>query len=282
MEKQSNIPNRIKQPSTCCVYCGKGYKKKSNYEKHLLLCEIVYRSKERKTKTQYDTDEDNFVLPSPTKMYLMLLEMAEKYTKLEARMEELGKWVNSKKKKINVLEWLNNPDTNNKPELVFDQINDLITVLDSDIEFLFNHSLIETINQIFTHSLYTFTNSEKIIPLQMFSQKTNTFYIYNKTTIVFETNSEEIICWHELSKERLSKFLNILHVKLIKVMNEWRKNNKDRINESDSCAIVYDKAFAKLMNIDFKCDSTLNKIKSMIYGNMKTDITNFIQYEFQF
>jgi hypothetical protein len=220
-------------------------------------------------------------------MYLILLEMAEKYNRLEQKIEEMNKFITTERKrnKINILQWLNNPDTNNKPEFLFDDLINKINVEYSDIEYLFNHSILETINQIFTHSLYTFASSntshKEILPLQMFNQKSNSIYIYNKM-IQPDSNNEEIVCWHDLSRKSFLRFLNILHSKIIKMMNEWRKKNKDLVNESDSCAIIYDKAFLKLMNIDFKCDSTLNKIKSMIYGNMKTDITNLIEYEIQF
>ena len=288
MQKLSDIHNRIKQPSNCCIYCGKEYKKKSNYDKHLLFCEIIYRSKERKNKVN-DDDEEIFVLPTPKKMYFMLLEMADKYNKLEEKMEQMTKWVRTEnnKKKINLLEWLNNPSTHNKPEFTFDEMINKVIIIDSDIEYLFHHSTIETINEIFTHSLYSLGNSDSgnILPLQMFTQKNNLFYIYNKNlnhNFNTDFNNNEIICWHELSKEKLIKFLNSLHLKIVKAMSEWRKKNKDKINESDSCAIIYDKAFAKLMNIDFKCDSTLNKIKSMIYSNMKTDVKNIIEYDIQF
>ena len=41
MNKLANeIPNRIKQPSQCCINCGKSYIKRVNLDKHLVICEI--------------------------------------------------------------------------------------------------------------------------------------------------------------------------------------------------------------------------------------------------
>ena len=33
------INNRIKQPSQCCVICGKTYKKRTTLDKHIVTCE---------------------------------------------------------------------------------------------------------------------------------------------------------------------------------------------------------------------------------------------------
>jgi len=40
-----NIPNKIKQPAKCCVYCGKSYVKKTNLDKHIIICELLNKSK---------------------------------------------------------------------------------------------------------------------------------------------------------------------------------------------------------------------------------------------
>ena len=59
-----NIPNLIKQPSQCCIYCGKTYKLRSNVDKHMTLCELVYKSK--KTGVIVEDDDET---PSLKKMY---------------------------------------------------------------------------------------------------------------------------------------------------------------------------------------------------------------------
>ena len=48
MNKFTILPNRIKQPAICCVYCGKGYKSRTGYEKHAILCELIDRTKKKK------------------------------------------------------------------------------------------------------------------------------------------------------------------------------------------------------------------------------------------
>ena len=48
----SNIPNKIKQPSLCCVYCGKSYIKRINLDKHLVICELLQKTKTKTRNTE--------------------------------------------------------------------------------------------------------------------------------------------------------------------------------------------------------------------------------------
>ena len=43
----NNIPNKIKQPAQCCVNCGKSYMKRDNLDKHLVICDLLQRSKKK-------------------------------------------------------------------------------------------------------------------------------------------------------------------------------------------------------------------------------------------
>ena len=99
-----NNPNRIKQYANSCIHCGKGYKNKSNLDKHYLICDLIYSRKKQNTRI---LDEEEEILPSQKQMFQIILELSQKYNKLEEKVEELNKWVIKKKKKINILEWLN-------------------------------------------------------------------------------------------------------------------------------------------------------------------------------
>ena len=162
-----NIPNMIKQPAQCCIYCGKSYKKKSNLEKHTNLCELLNKSK----KSLVIEDEEE--IPSHRKIYQILLELGNKYNRLEEKVDELNKWVVKKKKKINVIDWLN---TNITPEIKFENLIEKIKIIDDDIKYLFENNFIDTLNHIFSRNIYNLSESE--YPIFAFVQKTNIFYIY--------------------------------------------------------------------------------------------------------
>ena len=262
MNKLSNIPNKIKQSSACCINCGKGYKTRINLEKHIILCELIYNSKKN------PTIEEDEPIPSPHRMYQMLIELSQKYNRLDEKVDELNKWVIKKKKKINVLEWLN---ANIIPELVFGNTVEKVIILDEDVEFMLNNTFNDTLNVIFSRSIYII--NEQNNPIFAFSQKSNIFYVYDKT--------EDACVWMELSKEKLIRFLCTVHMKISKAFYEWKKKNKDMLSE-DRMATLCDKATVKLMSQEFKLDSTLSKIRSIMYGKMKTDMKALVEYEFEF
>lgn len=265
----------INSKQCCCTWCGKGYKTKINLEKHTILCELIHKSSKKRvtnknTSDLNDYDEIGDDLPSPKKMYQMLLELGYKYSKLEEKMNEVNKFVVKKKQKINVIEWLN---SNVTPSLVFDKLIDKIIVIDSDIEFLLENNFLDTINLILSRFLYKNCDSQ---PLFAFVQKVNIFYAF------VESSDKGSATWVELSKDNLCLFLMRIQMKISKAFHEWKKVRADKIREEDSFAILCDKTLIKIMGNEFKSDITFNKMRGVIYNKMKTDMKAMIEYEFEF
>ena len=209
-------------------------------------------------------------MPSQRKMFQMLIELGQKYNRLEEKVDEMNKWVIKKKKKINVLEWLN---TNITPTLVFEDIIEKIIVDENDIQCIFENSFNDILNEVFSRTIYNFNDEEK--PIFAFAQKANVFYIYHLT-------EDKNKIWSEFSREQMVKFLNKVHMKIIKTFYEWKKTKAKEIKESDNFAISCDKTLVKLMTPEFKQESVLSKIKSMMYQKMKTDMKALVEYEFEF
>lgn len=256
-----DIPNKIKQPPQCCKHCGKSYFKKTNLDKHVILCELLNISK---TKTNIDDDEE---VPSQRKLYQIMLEIGSKLNKLDEKVDELNKWVVKKKKKINVVEWLN---SNIKPEIKFDNLIEKILIEKDDVQYLFQNSFNDTINYIFSRNIYNISESE--YPIFAFVQKSNIFYIYE--------NDE--IGWIELNREKLVKFMNRVHTKLYRQYLEWKKENKLQIENDEKLSLSCDKITCKMMDVDFRQESILGKIRANMYGRMKTDMKALLEYEFEF
>lgn len=256
-----NNQNKAGQLGKCCNYCGKNYLKKTNLDKHIIICELLNSSK---SKTTVEEDDE---IPSQRKMYQILLELGSKYNKLEEKVDELNKWVVKKKKKINVVEWLNNHMT---PEIKFDSLIEKIIVDKDDVQYLFQNTFADTLNQIFSRNIYNISESE--FPIFAFVQKSNVFYIYE---------SEEA-GWMELNREKLVKFLNRVHTKLYRLYLEWKKENKQQIEEDEKLSLLCDKTTCKMMDVDFRQESVLGKIRSNMYGRMKTDMKALVEYDFEF
>ena len=257
-----NIPNKIKQPAKCCVYCGKSYIKKPSLDKHIIICELL-----NKSKSSITIEDEHDDIPSQKKMYQILLELGNKFNKLEEKVDDLNKWVVKKKKKINVIEWLN---TNIVPEIKFESLIEKIIITQDDVKYLFENSFADTLNNIFSRNIYNLSESE--YPIFAFVQKLNIFYVYQN----------EDAGWMELNKESMIKFLNRVHMKLLRVFGEHKKANVDKLLDDESFSILCDKTSVKMMNIDFRQESILCKIKGNMYSKMKTDMKALIEYEFEF
>ena len=258
----NSILNKIKQPAQCCTYCGKSYKKKSNLDKHFIVCELLQVGKKRNSNLVKNSDEDE-PIPSQQKMFQMLVELGQKYNKLEEKVEEMNKWIVKKKKKINGLEWLN---TNIKPTINFDSIIDTIIINEDDIKFLFESSFNDLLNEVFSRTIYS-----EDFPIFAFVQKPNLFYIYHSET-----------GWIELSRERLIKFLDKVHMKIFKEFYEWKQAKKSIIQCDTYLANNCDKTLIKISGLDFKQEQILSKIRNMMYSKMKTDLKALVEYEFEF
>ena len=249
------LPSKISK-DICCAECSKVYKTKSNYEKHLILCGII-----AKGKCADEEILDN--LPSQKMMYKMILELGQKYNRLEEKMNEVNKWVVKKKKKVDVIEWLN---ATVKPEYTFDELIDKIHVTDANIEFMFNNTVYDTYGAI----LYI-----ELQPIFAFIQKPGLLYAF----VSNEAGAAGV--WIELSREKLIRFFKLIHVKITRVLFDMKKKHLDDIYSSDSIATMFDKTISKILGVDFKHDPTLARFKNMVYSRLKTDVKTMVEYEFE-
>ena len=144
---------------------------------------------------------------------------------------------------------------------------------DEDIHYLLHNPFNDTLNGIFGRNIYNISENE--YPIFAFVQKANIFYIYDK-------NNGENVEWQELTREKLIKFLNKVHMKLTKYFSDWKKKQMDEIKHNDSFATICDKTLVKLMSVEFKQESILSKTRSSMYSRMKTDMKALVEYEFEF
>ena len=299
--KHVNTKNLIKQPALCCIYCGKSYKTRMNLDKHIILCEIYYKAK-KSSKTPTPTsstasineDDEDDIIPSQKTLYKIILELTLKCNKLENKVNEISKHITKKIQKINILDYLNSEKykNNNNPQLLFENITEMITLEQSDIELLFHNSFMETMNHILSKTIFNnhyeqpeqseapeqSNQSNTVLPMIAFIQKTNTIYIYTNSN---PTSNNQKPIWMIVTREKFIRFLNIIQFKMSKALSEWRKKNIQLLNDNDSQSILYDKTFSKLMDPEFKTESIYNKYYTNIYNKIKKDI-KYIEYDVDF
>jgi len=257
--------NRIKQSVLCCIYCGKSYKTKLILDKHLVLCEVTHKS-----KTQINND-DEIVLPSQKQLYQIILELSLKCNRLETKVTDLSKYINRKIDKVNITDYLNN-NIVLKPSILFDNITETINIEQSDIEYLFHNSFKDTFNTIISKTIYNKSKeNQETISIAAFTEKAGTIYIYTTQSKDSDKNTSHS-SWIVAPKEKIIRFLNIIQLKMSKALSEWRKQNIQLLNESDSKSILYDKTFSKLIGVEFKKDEIYNKFYNSIYHKIKQQL----------
>jgi len=257
--------NRIKQSVLCCIYCGKSYKTKLVLDKHLVLCEVTHKS-----KTQINND-DEIVLPSQKQLYQIILELTLKCNRLESKVADLSKYISRKIDKVDIIDYLNN-NIVLKPYILFDNISETINIEQSDIEYLFHNSFKDTFNTIISKTIYNKSKeNQETIPIAAFTEKAGTIYIYTTQSKDSDKNTSHS-SWIIATKEKITRFLNIIQLKMSKALSEWRKQNIQLLNESDSKSILYDKTFSKLIGVEFKKDEIYNKFYNSIYHKIKQQL----------
>jgi len=80
-----------------CKYCKKSYINQKSYNKHMLLCMEVDNSK----NNEFD------IVPSQNKIYKMVKQLIYENEELKKKVKRLENKMFQKKKKINIIEWLN-------------------------------------------------------------------------------------------------------------------------------------------------------------------------------
>jgi hypothetical protein len=265
--------NKIKHSVMCCIYCGKSYKTRMNLEKHLILCEITQQSK---SSFSYSNNDDNDIDTetdiSSKKLYQIVVQLSLKCNRLENKLADLSKCITKKMEKIDIIDYLNSTTrTTNYPTLLFENITEIINVEQSDIEFLFHNSFLDTVNNILSRNIYD-NNAKNELPIASFKEKKNTIYVYSKNNDHNQNNNQtQNPTWMIVTREKFIRFLNIIQFKISKAFSEWRKNNSQLLNDNDNHSILYDKTFSKLMEPDFKIEKTFVKFYNNIYkGNLST------------
>ena len=133
-----NTINKINQNyNHSCEYCGKKYTRKNSYTKHTILCEVFHKSKREKRCEKEESSD----IPTTQQLYGIIQELALKYKILEEKMEGMQKWVDKKKKKLNVIQWLN---TKTIPSIAYANWMEQLFAIEEHVEILIEQSMAQT------------------------------------------------------------------------------------------------------------------------------------------
>lgn len=236
-----------------CLICKKEYTRKASLDKHKLLCDF-----KSKTKTELIVqDEEIGDKPSYDQLVKIVQELSIKYNKMESKVDELQQWITRRKKKQDVISWLN---INVNATVGFlEWVTILIEVKSSHFEYLMENNIFQTYQIIFDYNLRDVDNF--VYPISCFKDKPNIFYICEK-------GEENDSVWRQMEPTEFIQLLKRLHNLLLSELTKWKKDNRERIEANDKLSEIFNKAVIKLMSISFMPDgvSNVNKIKNSLYN----------------
>ncbi len=262
MQEEISINNKY-----CCNACNKHYTRKSSLDKHKILCDFKHKTK-REHQVEFEELGD---IPNHVQLVKIVQELTFKLIKMEEKMEEMQKWVEKKKKKLNVILWLN---SNIVPTIGFlEWINTSFVVLPEHFEDLMENNLFHTIQRVFEDNLSK--RDDFVFPIRCFAEKTGTFYIGEK-------NPDGSTEWKQLELPDMILILKIFHNRMIKELTKWKLDNQYKFDDNSKISDLFNKAVIKLMNLTFTQDANLSRIKNGLYNYLKTDLKSMIEYDFEF
>jgi hypothetical protein len=166
------------------------------------------------------------------------------------------------------------------PNLPFHALADTIHVDNTDIDFLFAHSVIDTINKIFSKHLY-FAEG---LPLIAFDRKPPALFVYDAIEKDKEknntTNTPIQYEWKMFPREKISQLLCKIQWKISKQMTEWKNQASTNDFSEFKRTTLYDKTYSKLMAPDFKNETTRRNYFKLLFNNLKKSMITELEIDF--
>ena len=224
----------------------------------MILCEIF-------SKTSRE-DNDEAKVPSQKVLYDIIVDMVGKYSKMEEKLDKLSKWAETKKRKLHIVEWLNEHyllETN------FERWCKEITINRSHLDLVFKFDFVAGVLYIFQELLPL--SEERNLPIKCFDQKDNTLFVYNG-------KNEG---WAPMSGEQFECFVGSVSKQLINELAEWQKENMHKMSRDDF-GIIYATNVQKVLGGSMPREQLYSKIRRGLFKYLKMNLRNIIQYEFSF
>ena len=257
--------------SFSCGNCNKTYKRVSAYQKHYSICRIIRRKSKDNGEEEGDGNGDDFSnlsCLSKEEMGSILKDILVKYQIMEQKVDELTKCVSMKKKKVNVIEWLNVNRRIIKDGLKdSDCIGDFnkwiksIKINRDHLEYVFTNSFVKLFSYIITQLT---EENKQCIPMCAFTHKDCLLYVYNNG----------VQSWESIAEEQLANLVSLVSSQINAEFKLWQDEHKALILSNEKYHDLYLNNINKVLYTNYKKDSELSgKITRELYNCLKVNIT---------
>jgi len=231
-----------------CSFCEKEFhnRKKTLYDRHIILCEVVHNSNKNKE------DEDEEIVPSNKQMYKIIKELSIQNNKLKEKINELEKIIQrgGMMKKVDILEKLNSNPV--KPDCLFKEWIKNIVIEEEDIDNLITENIANVINTILSRNI----DVDEYSPIISSDIKKTNIYIF--------TITEDEIKWIKMENDDFLLLIKTLYKYLLTAyQTQWKEKNQ-HIHHYDEINV---KLLHKITNLktDNFADTTNRKIWNSLY-----------------
>jgi hypothetical protein len=240
-----------------CGYCGKSFKHASAFRNHRSICELFKLSKHE----QEVLLEEEANLPPASDLWRVVKTLVTRQEKILQELEKMKNWVQRQKRKISIIDWLNE---NSTPSISYNDWINSFEIVAADINLVFNYGFILGILEILKRQLSL--NNEHELPIRAFEQKPNVLFIHKEEG------------WRVYELDEFKGLISVIHQKITIHFKEWcEKNKKLAYNLNNE---TYQKNVIKIMGGNLPYDESVRKVNSKLYKYLKFNLKNIVQYEF--
>ena len=247
-----------------CEFCGKKYMRQKPFTHHKLMCALSKRDNVDFCK---DVEKNTIaIIPSQRELYEIIINLNDKYDRLEKNYDMLKRYIYDKKRKIEIMDWLNQ---NCCLKVGFSEMFLNIKLCAGDLNMVFERDYVNGIVEIILNFIEVCKTEVKNgeIPLKSFVQKEGVLYIYQDGE------------WNIMSGEIFDKFIRVINCQLVVLFKQWHIANEKTMN-NDKFNELYIKNMKCVMGGNFKDFERNVKIKNRVYRGIKQNFKNIMVYEF--
>jgi len=241
-----------------CPVCQRGFAKLGSFQHHRALCELLAQGRREK---QEDGDREEDQLPSRLVLWQAMQVLLHKYEALESEFRDCRAWIKKQKKKLNIVEWLNE---HHKPPIDYTQWLHDIQIGQTELQWIFQHNFVPGMFYILQHNLPL--EKERDFPIRAFNQKKHVLF-------VFENNA-----WRMLDYGATKKLVDSLNKKLWIQFNIWGDAHP-HIKENTG-SNEWDLNVQKINGGKESYDVAIRKISKKLYEYLKFNLKSRTHYEF--
>ena len=180
----------------------------------------------------------------------VIFELVKSNNKMQKDMEEVKKWMQSQKKKINIIERLNKTC---KPTENYKEFISKLSITHEHLQIVFKSNIIDGIQEILQEYMKQHER-ENDIPFQCVDIKKDTIYVYSEESK-----------WEILSSENFNNIVSILSKNILTEFQKWIDENQHQLYAEDF-STIYIQNLKKVIGGDISIDKQRSRIHKNLYN----------------